>query len=141
MDYFYGKIRRLTNQLPNEGINPLIWLQRAMESWDDRRKLLEFHFKDISLLQTIKYIGDMGNSTSYGRDSIDALAIKSAAQHLAPPIRHLINTSLGTSEFAIKWKYAKLIPLLKDKDMNKLTPTSYRPIAILPTALYRTLHA
>ena len=65
---------------------------------------------------------------------IDALAIKTATQYLAvaPLLRHLINTSLRTAMFANKWKFVKLLLLLKDKEMNKLLPSSYRPIAIIP---------
>ena len=48
------------------------------------------------------------------------------------PIKHLINTSLKTTKYANKWKLAKLVPLLKSNDLNKLLPSSYRPIAILP---------
>ena len=66
-------------------------------------------------------------------DDIDALAIKAAAKHLADPIRHVVNTSLMTSKYASRWKISKLLPLLKSPELNKLTPGSFRPIAILPT--------
>ena len=45
----------------------------------------------------------------------------------------MINVSLATSEFAQRWKLSKLLPLLKASELNKLFPSSYRPIAILPT--------
>ena len=64
---------------------------------------------------------------------IDALSIKAAAQHLVLPIRHLVNTSLRTSEYATRWKIAKTVPLHKDKDLSKLDPASFRLIALLLT--------
>ena len=93
----------------------------------------KFKFKEINLLQTIKLIGGLGNSTSAGIDNIDALAIKAAAVHLAHPLMHLVNTSLKNSKFASRWKISKLLPLLKSPELNKLSPSSFRPIAILPT--------
>ena len=126
-------MRKLSQRLQSTGINPLKWLKLAMESWEDRRNLPIFTFKELSLIQTVHLISKLGNSVSYGADSIDALAIKAAAVHLAPPIRHLINVSLSTSTYANKWKLAKLVPLLKSSELNRLRPESYRPIAILPT--------
>ena len=129
MDYFTDKIKKLNRKLPDETTNPLKWLNCAMDRWNEKGKFPAFNFRDISLIETIQFISSLGNSTSFGRDYIDALAIKSAAQHLAPLLRHLVNTSLRTD----KWKFARLLPLLKDKTLNRMQPSSYRPIAILPT--------
>ena len=70
-----------------------------------------------------------------GIDNIDALALKAATSQITAPIRHKVNTSLKTSKFASRWKLSKLLPLLKAKDLNRLLPASYRPIAILPAIL------
>ena len=113
VDYFTEKVRKLSQRIQSTGTNPLRWLKVAMESWEDRRKLPTFKFSELSLIQVIHLISKLGNSVSYGTDNIDALAIKAAAVHLAPPIRHLINISLSTSTYANKWKLAKLVPLLK----------------------------
>ena len=133
MDYFVEKVRKLTNNLPQQGHNPLRWLNTAMSKWKNRDSLQQFSFKELSLQDTVKIIGSLGNSTSFGVDEIDALAIKAAVVHLAPPLRHMVNVSLSTSKFANRWKLSKLLPLLKSTDANKLLPSSYRPIAILPT--------
>ena len=132
-DYFTTKIRKLILRLPATGLNPLSWLNNAMESWTGKGKFPTFKFKEVSLIDTVKYISTLSNSTTFGTDNIDALSIKAAALYLAPPIKHLINTSLKTSKFANKWKLAKLVPLLKANDLNRMLPDSYRPIAILPT--------
>ena len=33
----------------------------------------------------------------------------------------------------MKWKLARLLPIIKDKDSNKLDPAQYRPISLLST--------
>ena len=133
MLYFHNKVRKLSNQLPDTNINPLKWLQKALDNWDSKGKFPSFTFSEISLQDTISLISQLGNSTSFGSDNIDALAIKAVTLDLAIPIKHLINTSLSTSKYANKWKLAKILPLLKSSELNKLLPASYRPIAILPT--------
>ena len=133
MDYFENKVDKLISDLPTTNTNPLKWLISAMERWTNKGKCPTFYFKEISLSDTIKLISTLNNSTSSGIDNIDSLAIKAATSHLAPPIRHLINSSLSTSQYANKWKLSKLLPLLKSSHLNKLLPSSYRPIAILPT--------
>ena len=115
------------------GTNPLKWFKVAMDRWEDRGKLESFTFQEITFNQTVQLISKLENSTSFGTDSIDALAIKAAAVSLAPPIRHLINVSLTISVYANKCKLAKLVPLLKSSELDRLHPESYRPIAILPT--------
>ena len=50
---------------------------------------------------------------------------------LVQQIRHLVNTSLLTGKFAMKWKFAKISPRLKSNDLDKCSVNSYRPVAIL----------
>ena len=45
----------------------------------------------------------------------------------------MVNVSLTEASFAHEWKVAKTIPLLKGKDLDKLSPGSYRPVALLST--------
>ena len=77
-------------------------------------------------------IAKLSNSTAFGLDCIDAVSLKLAASQLILPLKHLVNTSLKHSSYATKWKTAKVIPLLKSNDLNRLDPASYRPVAILP---------
>ena len=133
MKFFNMKVNKLIDNLPVTQTNPLEWLTNARMKWKNKDNIRCLHFREISLLETTQLITSLGNSTTSGIDLIDALAIKSVAAELAPPIQHLINTSLRTSKFATRWKTSKLIPLLKSSDKNKLLPSSYRPISILPT--------
>ena len=133
MKFFNKKVKRLISNLPAKKYNPLMWLNDSMTKWSGRIHLQKFSFSEISHLDTVKLIAALGNSTTFGTDLIDALAIKAAATDLALPLNHMINVSLNTSKFANRWKLAKLLPLLKSSELNRLHSSSYRPIAILPT--------
>ena len=114
------KIKGLMNKLPVEPTNPLKWLTEALSNWDSYNHIEEFSFREVTLLETIQYISKLGSSTSCGSDGIDALSLKVVTSQLAPPIRHMVNISLKSSSFANKWKFAKLLPLLKDKSYGQV---------------------
>ena len=132
-NYFKNKIIKLMDKLRPKTADPTDILRKAIERWENSCNIQKFSFREVSTEDTLEFIGRLGNSTTYGNDNLDATSIKTAAQFLALPIKHLINTSLKTGRFANRWKLAKTIPLHKDKDLSKLDPASYRPIAILPT--------
>ena len=132
LDYFIQKVDKLTSRFRNNNTNPLRWLIPAMNKWEGKGTFPKFIFEELTLEKVSQLISDLGNSSSMGTDSIDARALKDATSILAPPIKHIINVSLRTSTYANCWKLSKLVPLLKSKDLNKLSPSAYRPIAILP---------
>ena len=84
-------------------------------------------------MRTEELISTMSNSSASGYDGLDSLSIKSAIKGLVAPIRHLVNVSLTSSNFAMKWKISELTPRLKSKEMDRSATSSYRPIAVLPT--------
>ena len=133
MTTFTNKTNKLLNDLPPRTSDPCKTLKDALENWgkpkDDRG---EFKIKPISRLELLKIITKMGNSTSSGIDSIDALAIKHCAAILHEPITHMVNQSILTSTFASKWKIGKLLPLHKGKGLPKSDLKSFRPILMLP---------
>ena len=133
MKFFNQKVKKLVDNLPAQKCYPLWWLNDAFLKWDNKDSIPQFTFRKLSLLETIQLISSLRNSTSFGLDKIDALAIKAAVSHLAPPLQHMINCSLSTSVFANRWKLSKILPLLKSSDANKMLPASYRPISIIPT--------
>ena len=132
LDYFIQKVDKLTSRFRNNNTNPLRWLIPAMNKWEGKGTFPKFIFEELTLEKVSQLISDLGNSSSMGTDSIDARAFKYATSILAPPIKHIINVSLRTSTYANCWKLSKLVPLLKSKDLNKLSPSAYRPIAIMP---------
>ena len=73
----------------------------------------------------------MAESNALGHNDLDSIAIKMAGDQLALPLRHIINLSLSQGKFCKKWKFARLVPRLKSKSLNKMQTSSYHPVAIL----------
>ena len=71
-------------------------------------------------------------SHAYGRDELDSYVIKLVAPNIGHIITHIINLSLATRKFPMKWKLGRVIPLIKSQDADKLSPSSFRPVALLP---------
>ena len=103
------------------------------QKWNKSDQIVPFNFKEISLAETAKLVANLSNTVSFGHDEIDAMTIKLILPQILIPLNFLINTSLRESKFAMKWKLARLLPLHKDKDSNRLDPTQYRPISLLST--------
>ena len=114
------------------GRDPLEYLHRAMDRWEGRNDLPVWEIKEISISETKKLIQNLGNSTSFGRDKLDAKSLKSGVDYLAAPINKIINLSINSGVFIMKWKCARVIPVLKSKESSRLLPSSYRPISLLP---------
>ena len=66
------------------------------------------------------------------RDKLDSLSVKLATKSLYKPICFIINLSIETNTFCVKWKLAKVVPLHKGKGKSWLSPSSFRPISLLP---------
>ena len=60
------------------------------------------------------------------------MTLKIGAPIIAPAIAHVINLSLGEGKFPQKWKLARIIPLQKSKTADRLKPSSFRPVSLLP---------
>ena len=136
LEYFSEKIDKLMNRLANQPQtlrNPLEYLELALQRWENKQKVPKFKFREVTTQETIKMIAKLGNSTACGLDELDAHSIKLAADSLILPIKHLVNTSLVQARYANHWKISKTIPILKDKSLDKTSPSSYRPIALLST--------
>ena len=129
---FEDKVDKLTRHLTGLQTNPLRWLKLATSRWESYDTLPNFTFSEVSVSEITNLIAKLGNLSALGLDNIDSQAIKDATPHLTVPIRHIVNISLRSSTYANKWKLSKIVPLLKSKDLNKMSPASFRPIAILP---------
>ena len=119
--------------LKKRGRDPLKFLDGALAKWSGKDKMKTFSLKEINRMQTLDYIRKLGNSTAHGIDGLDALSLKVAAEDLCDPLTHIINSSIKTRTFATRWKMSRIIPHLKAKDVSKIEPSSYRPVALLPT--------
>ena len=129
LEHYINKVKSIMEHLPRPIGNPYRVLDAALARWDDTDNILEFKFRDVTLAETSKYISTLSDST----DRIDSIAIKSAAAQLIRPLQHIIKLSLNKSQFCRKWKFSKLTPTLKSRDLNRMLPSSYRPMAVLST--------
>ena len=133
MDFFIKKLIKIQSSLVASGRDPLRLLKNAFKNWKPKNVIPVFETRPISLKETVDLIGQLSNSTSHWIDNIDNYAIKIAAGTLYKPIQYVINLSLETATFTIKWKLGKLKPLLKNFDLDPMSPSSFRPICLLPT--------
>ena len=103
-----------------------------MERWIPSGGRPSFSLKSTDLKEVMSIISKMKGSHAFGIDELDASIIKMTAPTIGPVITHIINLSLGTSKVPQKWKLARVIPLLKSQEMDRLIPASFRPVALLP---------
>ena len=123
--FFIEKINNLRDNLGESPVNPLDNLRRLMAG----RKSV-FSLKPVHPDTVDKLICNLRNSGSVGLDYIGTGIIKQAKDELLPALTHIINLSIKQSKFPSQFKKAKVIPLFKSGD--KLSPSNYRPVAILP---------
>ena len=132
-NYYKTKIDKIVEGLEKRGRDPLRFLKAALIRWRGGGvKINPFQLRQITESETLQYVQKLGNSTAFGQDGLDGLTLKVAICHLIKPITHIVNTSIQTKRFASKWKLSRLIPILKSKEISRLSPSSYRPIALLP---------
>ena len=118
--------------LETENEDPLKFLKLALENWCHKDGRPELQLRKVTEIETLKYIQKLGNTSTHGIDGIDTNMIKIAATELYKPITFIINLSLMSQKCPAKWKIATVIPLYKGKQLDKMSPSSYRPISLLP---------
>ena len=123
INYYTEKLSKITQNLPANTEDPLRILKDVATTWEGRDSVNTMKFCELSDLDIVKLISDMGNSTSFGHDNLDSFSMKLAATHLYKPLKHLVNSSLKSETFANVWKLGKLIPLHKGKGCNKTDPS------------------
>ena len=120
--YYSEKISKIKNYLPQVRHDPLKALKKIFTRWNPKGGRPRFTLKQINVKEIILMIKNLKNSHAFGRDNIDATAVKIGALILAPVITHVVNLSLGTSRFPQKWKLGKVLPLLKSTDADRNIP-------------------
>ena len=133
ISYYVDKLKGIMQAIPRSLRNPHRILDKAMDNWEDSKDIPEFYLRNVTLVETYKAIMSMSNSTACGHDNIDPLGIKQGITQLIHPLNHLVNSSLQTSTFPRKWKFAKLTPIFKGKGCSRYDTSSYRPVSVLST--------
>ena len=130
--FYENKVIEIKHSLPGVGQDPLRYLRLAFERWNPTNGKPNFKLEYTTISEVLENIKALKNSKAFGRDKIDAVTIKIAAPVIAPAIAHVINLSLGVGKFPQKWKLARIIPLQKSKTVDRLKPSSFRPVSLLP---------
>ena len=123
--YFIDKVKKIRQDLPPQVSDPLAKLKFLMRS-----RTCSFQLKPVHPDTVEEILSSLKNSKSSGLDTIDTFTLKLAAPYILPAITHIVNLSIETQLFPTRWKTAKIIPLYKKED--PLSPSNYRPVAILP---------
>ena len=131
-NYYVSKIESIRNSLPMVRNNPLRYLERLFTRWQPTGSKPQFKLVSVTTVEVLKMLKNLKNSHSFGRDELDAATIKIVAPILAPIFAHLVNLSLGTARFPMKWKMSRIVPLLKSPESERSNPASFRPVSQLP---------
>ncbi len=62
-------------------------------------------------------------------NNLSMVILKSVANEICMPLKHIVNLSLCTGEIPIQMKTAKIVPIFKSGDPTEIN--NYRPISLL----------
>ena len=135
MDFYHMKSQTQQNNANQQSeYNPLEILDNCFKKWVENRREPppQLDLQSISMSTTARLLNKMGDSTAMGTDQIDSKIVKLAAVPLLKPITFIINKTIATGQFPMKWKTGRVIPIHKGKGAPRHNPKSYRPITLLP---------
>ncbi len=81
--------------------------------------------------QVLKFLGDLDETKTTGKDGVSANLLKMAAHVLAKPLTNILNLSIKTDQFPTQWKTGRVTPIHKSGDRSD--QNNFRPINILCT--------
>ena len=91
-----------------------------------------FSFSFTNSGRVAKIIKKLSNTAALGKDAIPVSVFKKGVEILASPVAHLVNRSLATGKVPTSLKTGRVIPIYKGKGKDPESPSSYRPVSILP---------
>ena len=81
MEHFNLKVENLVKNIPVTNRNPLRFLERALQNWDERNTVPIFKFRGVTLDEMKGLIAEMAESTALGHDNLDSIALKTVAPY------------------------------------------------------------
>ena len=113
-------------------IPPLNWNQRSTEACLNNSSQSLFSLKPVSAAFVHRQLRLLKTSKGTGLYGIPARLLKDAAPRNSAPLAAIINLSVSSAVLPKEWKYARVVPLYRDKDKKSMD--NYRPISVLPVA-------
>ena len=123
-NYFSGVAKDMVSKLRTTATNAHIGKPPS-------DKVGNFSFRTISAKTLEGIIGGLNTKNSTGKFGISNSLIKALKTGLSQVMTHIVNESIATNTFPEIWKEARVIPLYKKGDKEKIS--NYRPISLLPT--------
>ena len=124
--YYIQSIRETRKQIPDEPDNPIDHYLKCFPPISQK-----MNFEQISHGQMKNVLIQMKSSNSTAKDMISTKTLKAASKSLIPLLQKLVNNSIRQATFPENLKEAKVIPI-KKKDKDKLLPSAWRPVNLLP---------
>ncbi len=81
--------------------------------------------------QVLKFLGDLNETKTTGKDGVSATLLKLAAHVLAKPLANILNLSIKTNQFPTQWKTGRVTPI--HQSGNRSDQNNFRLITILCT--------
>ena len=76
LSYYENKIKTLNEKLPVTDRDPLETLKITMRKWSKADNRNVFNLREITLMETVNLIKQLGNSTAHGHEGLDSLTFK-----------------------------------------------------------------
>ena len=70
-----------------------------MGNWTKAGQRKVFKFREVTILEVLKVIKELSNTTTMGYDGLDSLTIKLTVDLISRPILHVVNLSLKMGKF------------------------------------------
>ena len=120
--YFTNVGPDFASNIPKSKSSPTHYLQNCNQA--------SFFIAPSDPYEISKIIDNMKNKSSSGHDDLNSIFLKTIKGSIIEPLKIIINKSLHTGIIPKDLKLAKVIPIYKSKDKQKLN--NYRPISLLP---------
>ena len=125
-EYFTSIANHISSNINESPIDPTSWVPNSNTT---------FSLQIVSPHILKEIVKNMENKKSCDMFNISNFLLKRIFNSIVHPICHIINTSIRTGKIPNQLKTAKVIPIYKlnhSTQSEKLLPTNYRPISLLP---------
>ena len=89
-----------------------------------------FSFELVNSSQVDYLLSSINSRKSFGHDMLHPKLPKLSAPFIALPVSKIINSSITSCSYPVRWKMGQVTPLFKKED--ELYKKNYRPVTVLP---------